>query len=501
MISLSVRSQKGHPSGFSPSKSGHALVIAMNELRGCLEATVDLLPDTLGKLIDIITQESSTLPCLRYIVSDFLLRKVLKKLPGAEAEHTHCKAISCQHGLQLVELSDKMVALLRVLGAHFIIKSACPSRLGTMLPPAEQIYESLYNWFLDHHQPKKWRPTYVTVHQYTWAWAWDTYTSQHSPHWHKLQVNVDFVHRVDLTYGYLRLALLEFGQPLNLILPPIQQTLKHAFNVLGRAFPLRYNFDSTLMPPDDQHLPHLNLLLESIEAIDFISMWQALPDLTTIFCPRLYYLHQGLDALYYHLQADGGVGSSPLEGPHRPIPHYQEFLEAIYSRLLQDPLASRAVPIIYAMFHELPPQTIMLFLQDLVSGEPDRSAAMQGLFGIGIGEGEDGKFISNSLGALLNMGRVKLRPNWNNESGYIDDCMGDAHEYLALSCAKHLESYTYPQVQDHWHTPGRYAREHWSDHLERAKPSDRLFEVLRRVDINRRDIEPVIQWLEASVKY
>ncbi|KAF8868268.1 hypothetical protein BD779DRAFT_1482004 [Infundibulicybe gibba] len=52
--------------------------------------------------------------------------------------------------------------------------------------------------------------------------------------------------------------------------------------------------------------------------------------------------------------------------------------------------------------------------------------------------------VSNSLGVLLNMGRVKL----DNQSSYIDDYTGDAHEYLAFSCATYLVSCSDPSECD-----------------------------------------------------
>ncbi|KAF8872902.1 hypothetical protein BD779DRAFT_318004 [Infundibulicybe gibba] len=58
---------------------GLVLDMAMNNLCDCLKATAGLLSDTLGKFINIVTQESeSTLPCLRYVAFDFLLQDVLK---------------------------------------------------------------------------------------------------------------------------------------------------------------------------------------------------------------------------------------------------------------------------------------------------------------------------------------------------------------------------------------------------------------------------------------
>ncbi|KAF8872910.1 hypothetical protein BD779DRAFT_1571473 [Infundibulicybe gibba] len=70
---------------FSPSKSKISLAMAIGKLRDCLEASAGLFSDTLGKIIDIVNQESeSSPPCLLYVVLDFLSRDVLKDLPGAD---------------------------------------------------------------------------------------------------------------------------------------------------------------------------------------------------------------------------------------------------------------------------------------------------------------------------------------------------------------------------------------------------------------------------------
>ncbi|KAF8871728.1 hypothetical protein BD779DRAFT_441142 [Infundibulicybe gibba] len=213
--------------------------------------------------------------------------------------------------------------------------------------------------------------------------------------------------------------------------------------------------------------------------------------------PRVFYLHHGLDELYYCLQANESFTDPLIHDSHGPVPHYQKFLETLYSRLLQDPLASYAVPIIYAMFTDLTPLTIAQLL-GLIPGELYGSAAMQGLFGADFWEKQEWIRISKSLGVLLKIGRVKLRPSQENKDGHIDERMRDAHEYLAISCARHLSSRTDPEGNTDWDSPSWYARQYWSDHLGRAKPSGRLFEILRCVNINGRDIEPVIRWLEES---
>ncbi|KAF8873730.1 hypothetical protein BD779DRAFT_283223 [Infundibulicybe gibba] len=236
---------------FSPSKSGYSLAMAIDGLRDCLKATADLLFDTLRKLIDIVTQKSESIPpCLLYVILDFLLRNVLNKLPGAEAARERCEIILQWLEPQLVELSDKIFTILRVLGARAVAGygSAPPiplEEVGQLISvpdgglifqqilnlnhddlsvdsssrwrwkPFGQIYKSLYHWLLPRHQPKKQRPSYVAVDRYTWAWAWDTYGSHYSPD----PSGVDFVHYVDLVYGCLQLVLLEFGQPL--CAPPI----------------------------------------------------------------------------------------------------------------------------------------------------------------------------------------------------------------------------------------------------------------------------------------
>ncbi|KAF8872372.1 hypothetical protein BD779DRAFT_1573052 [Infundibulicybe gibba] len=280
---------------------------------------------------------------------------------------------------------------------------------------------------------------------------------------------MDFVHYVDLIYGCLRLLQLEFGQPISPILPLVQQALKSATTLLARACVA------------DRNCEHRPDILELIETVDFPSMLRALPDLTTTFCPKLFCLHRGLDELYSCLRSDGGFADPPLDGPHRPIPRYQEFLEIIYSRLLQDPLASCAVSVIYAVFEisYVSLGGIEEFL-GLTPGELRRSTAMQGLFGPGSFE------FSYSLGMLLKMGRVKLRPSHGYKSAHIDDYMGNAHGCLAFAYTERLNR------------GDSYARDHWSDHLRYAKPSERLFEMLRRVDIRAYDVKAVIQWLEKN---
>ncbi|KAF8872373.1 hypothetical protein BD779DRAFT_1805561 [Infundibulicybe gibba] len=506
---------------FSPGKSGSLLEQAMNELGGCLRATAGLLPATLRKLINVLTQGSrSTPPCLLYIILGFLsgvlqvsIRATLARLstsllhiqefPEAEALYEYCKRFLQQLEPQLVELSDGIITIFRVLGAQTVARyDAYPlpveetswfisvpnlnegpsifQRILNLSPcilsaeslqrwatPIQQIYKSLYHWLLAHYQRKKWCTTHVAVSQYTWTWAWDTYALHYSPN----QSRTDFVHHVDLVYGCLRLVLLDFDQPLNSIPPPIRKTLEHTPELLARA-----------CTNHKLHRPHFDLL-EVIETVDFPAMSRALPDLTTTLLPRFFYLHRGLDELYYHLRAGGF---------YRSIPHYQDFLETVYSRLLQDLLASRAVPVIYAMFARLPSKTIegLLCL--------GRSAAMQGLFGIGFWEGDETLLVSYSLGVLLKMGCVKLQPSPDNESGHIDGYMGDAHEYLAFSCMKHLLSCADPEGKDKRDEIIRYAEEYWSDHLERAKPSIQLFEVLMQVDISSHDAEPVLWGLQKS---
>ncbi|KAF8873378.1 hypothetical protein BD779DRAFT_297962 [Infundibulicybe gibba] len=497
--------------------------MAIRELGNCLKATASLLPETLRKIIDITAQGSeSTPPCLLYVILDFLLRDVLKEITGAEAERKHCEIILERLEPWLVRLSGKIFTILRVFGAlacQWYIpgwdscfpptEPDCPSvELGAghlvwvaigepeifqqtlnlnhddlagerLVEPFMQIYRSLYRWLLAHHPPKKQCPTYVAVHQYTWAWAWDTYASQHPPK----ESGVDFVHNVDLTYACLRLILQEFGQPLNLVPPLVRRMLEHALEFLTSASD--YIYVQHWLPFD---------FLELIEAIDFTSMLRALPDLTTTCCPRLFSLHRGLDALYSHLPSDGHPASPYWPG----IPHYRAFLETVYSRLLQDPLASRVVPIMYGMFEELPSKSTVLLLGGLTPQELYCSGGLQGLFGVGFWEELDSRGgnlrVSNSLGALLKMGRVKLRPSQDNKSGYIDNYMGDAHEHLAFFCIAYLVFRTGPSGESH----DRYANQYWSSHLERAKPSERLFEALRRVDICKYDIESVLQWLEES---
>ncbi|KAF8873734.1 hypothetical protein BD779DRAFT_1568960 [Infundibulicybe gibba] len=117
---------------------------------------------------------------------------------------------------------------------------------------------------------------------------------------------------------------------------------------------------------------------------------------------------------------------------------------------------------------------------------------MQGLFGVSFRAGcQDGSLsISASLGVLLKMGRVKLRPSEGGESGRIDDYMGDTHECLAISCAKYLASSAGSQGKEGRGSASWYAKRYWCDHLKRARLSERLFECYHA--------EPVIRWLEES---
>ncbi|KAF8870272.1 hypothetical protein BD779DRAFT_1681308 [Infundibulicybe gibba] len=503
-------------------KSKYPLTIAVRDLGACLEATrayAGLLPATLGRLISVLAQElKSSLPCLSYSILDFLLRGVLKGFPEADAERKYCETILQQLEPELLGLTGSIFTILRVLGAISAVQTHWGSELLSLpveevgrfigvtngeevfqktlnlsysdlaiapawWQPIEEIHTTLSRWLLAHHQPKPayiWGPKWVAVHQYTWAWAWDTYTSQYFPHAH-----MNLVHHIDFNYGCLRTLILEFHQPSNLIPPLTWRTLEYA--------------SRSLISCTNTHQPWFDFA-EIIEEIDFSSILRVLPDLTAICCPRLCYLHQGLDGLYYRLQANGRFADLPLPGFHRaPMQRYQKFLETIYSRLLQDPLASRVTPVIYATFAPLTPQAITLLL-GLDPGELDHSAAMQGLFGVGPHTLEsDGRLrIPRSLGVLLKMGRVRLQPSQDNENGNIDEWMCYAHEYLAFSCAEHLLSWVNPGGQIDQDDLGRYARQYWSDHLRHAKPSERLLEILRQVEIRRRDIKPVIQWLEES---
>ncbi|KAF8867645.1 hypothetical protein BD779DRAFT_118392 [Infundibulicybe gibba] len=147
------------------------------------------------------------------------------------------------------------------------------------------------------------------------------------------------------------------------------------------------------------------------------------------------------------------------------------------------------------MFARLPPKT-MEELLGLVPGELDHSAVMQGLFGVGFWNGDGSLTVPYSLGVLLEVGHVKLRPSQDNQNEHIGDYMSDAHEYLTFTCAKRVTPCTGPE--DDWGSVGWYANKYWSEHLGCAKPSGRLFETLRRVDIRRHDVELVIDWLEES---
>ncbi|KAF8873388.1 hypothetical protein BD779DRAFT_1570037 [Infundibulicybe gibba] len=123
------------------------------------------------------------------------------------------------------------------------------------------------------------------------------------------------------------------------------------------------------------------------------------------------------------------------------------------------------------------------------------SAAMQGLFGISFLAEDETLTVSKSLGVLLKMGRIRLQTS--QSATHIDDYMHSAHEYLAISCARRLAAREAGPGETVDSDPDWYAK-CWSNHLMRARPSEQLFETLRCVDISRRDIDPVLRWLEAS---
>ncbi|KAF8870675.1 hypothetical protein BD779DRAFT_519365 [Infundibulicybe gibba] len=457
----------------------------------------------------------------------------IQKFPEARILYEWCKTIQKQLEPQLIKVSDSIITIVRVLGVQALAgydlsveetrwlisvpnfsngksdtfqktlglsnHDLVNRRGGTGLPPSCWVHSGLYSWLQTSHQlGKRPRPTCVAVDQYTWAWAWawDTYDFQYGIY------NAHSVHRVDLIYGCLRQLSSEFGQPLSSISLLARRTLEHVPKLLAEIC-INHVFDT----PSARY--KLNLL-EVIEMIGFPSMLQALPDLTTTFCPKLFYLHRGLDELYRYLQPNG-FADPPLEGPHGPIPHYQEFLETIYSRLLQDPLASRAVPVIYAMFAEptrssmeadrgvgrpteldLPREGIEEFL-GLVPGAFSHSTAMRGLFGVGFWKGTERLILSNSLGLLLKMGRVKLRPSRDNQNEHINDYMDDAHELLAFACVKHYASCKLQRCGT-----CQYGNAHWLCHLKHAKPSKRLFDTLGQMRTEPWDAKPVVQWLEKT---
>ncbi|KAF8870681.1 hypothetical protein BD779DRAFT_1680911 [Infundibulicybe gibba] len=492
---------------FSPSKSGGALGLAMRKLKACLKATVSLLPATLEELINVLTQESkSTPPCLLYVILDFLLQDVLKEFPEAEALHKCCKTILQQPKLQLTEFEDSIITIIRVLGAQTVVgyhpdppsieeigwlisvpnltgesdvfqRTLSLSRhdlavdLESRAEPFRQIHNSLCHWLLVHHQPGEWRPRSAHI----------TYSSPIP----RLLSGVDLAHYIDLVYCCLRFVLLEFGQPLSSIPPLIRRMLECASNLLAVA-----------SSHHDRYWPYFNLL-KVIETIDFPSMLRALPDLTTTFCPRLFYLHRGLDGLQCCLQVNEGF-SHPY---HSSIPHYQEFLETVYSRLLQDPFASRVVPAICAMFtgFKLPTKNIEELL-GLVPGAFSCSTAMQGLFGAGFCEGTEELLVPKSLRALLQLGRVKLRPNQDNNSEHIDNCMDDAtNSFLAFSCAKHLASCPSPGGRSCMIC--RYTLNYWSSHLQHTKPPRGLVGTQMRMGVRLPNAQLVVQWLLEAASF
>ncbi|KAF8872273.1 hypothetical protein BD779DRAFT_1573440, partial [Infundibulicybe gibba] len=156
---------------------------------------------------------------------------------------------------------------------------------------------------------------------------------------------------------------------------------------------------------------------------------------------------------------------------------------------MRDLTVSRAIPVIYSTFEVLPAEDMELLL-GLAPGELFRSPAMQGLFGVG-----DGGYLewSRWLPSLLKNGSVKLQHDISNNYD-INDYINNAHEHLAFICLEYVLSCADPQAT----TVGSYAMKYWASHLGHTKPSERLFEPLRRVTIRGDDIEPVIESLKKS---
>ncbi|KAF8872265.1 hypothetical protein BD779DRAFT_1573405 [Infundibulicybe gibba] len=157
---------------------------------------------------------------------------------------------------------------------------------------------------------------------------------------------------------------------------------------------------------------------------------------------------------------------------------------------MRDLTVSRAVLVIYSMFEGLPAKDMEMLL-GLAPGELFRSPAMQGLFGVG----DEGNLeLTTWLPPLLKNGSVKLQHDVSNNHD-INDYIHNAHEHLALTCLQYVLSCADPQAT----TLGSYAMKYWASHLRHTKPSERLFETLRRVTIQRDDIEPVIESLEGGI--
>ncbi|KAF8873729.1 hypothetical protein BD779DRAFT_283178 [Infundibulicybe gibba] len=153
--------------------------------------------------------------------------------------------------------------------------------------------------------------------------------------------------------------------------------------------------------------------------------------------------------------------------------------------------------LIYAMFERLSPEDIELL--GLVPRGLFNSPSMQALFGVGVlqGAGEALK-LSTWLPLSLNSGSVKLYHDIPKNCD-INEHICNAHEHLAIVCVEYILSCTgLIKQSSREETVRSYAMRYWTNHLRHAAHSERLFKTLRRAAIHERDVEHVIEWLEAS---
>ncbi|KAF8873395.1 hypothetical protein BD779DRAFT_1570132 [Infundibulicybe gibba] len=387
-----------------------------------------------------------------------------RELPEADAGRKECENILEGLEPQLTELSDSIFSLVRVLGAIF----------ATWEPPPG-------SW----RQPRIGRQPPFSPEAVGWL--------------------IDYPKTLDLSFLDLDVA----GRPITKVYQALIEWLSShrqlqreggflapaVWNIHG---PPRTLSDYTWAWPWNtcQFLPlnptpllaHqvLKHASESLVTYDISRTTSALPTLNTTCYPRLFYLHRAFDGLFWD------VGLARQMRAH-PLRDHLGFLSTMYSQLLQDPVASRTTPILYA-----------INVACLAPGTLCRSASMQALFGVGVGPEGEGKIrVSSLLPAFLKKGLVEFRRgqpnggiNENNSDDGINKRMRDAHERLAIACSDYLASYA--ESVD-WDDPtALYAMKYRTSHITRAKHSENLFQTLRWINISRYNIEPIIQWFEES---
>ncbi|KAF8872915.1 hypothetical protein BD779DRAFT_318194 [Infundibulicybe gibba] len=509
---------------FSFTAPKSPLITAMAGLANCLRGThasrPELLPATLKKLTIIATQgPRSPLPCLYYSGLCYLLH-VLKGIPESTSLRKKICTIQQQIKPQLTELSGSIFILVRVLGVYSVLFDSPakwlsisfaevdqligvpngldvirqtidldlsphyhdkgPGQFGPWVVPIKLIRQALLRWLIIHQlkvalgraaPPIAWGTTSLhrMVTRYAWAWPWDT--TPLLPNWGN-QNHV--VHHLDVIECCLHTLFLGVTQPINRI-PLGEKGLQFA-SMLIRSYWAMYYYPARIV-----------VFPRVLSRIDFASLLQALPTLNTELYPRLFYLHHAFDT---------GYNINHVHMADRD-PSLRRCFRGIYSLLVQDPIVSHAIAVIYAMFQRLPPRDIEPLL-GLTPGELFNLPAMQALFGVGVLRKDDENLqLPTWLPLCLENGSVKFQHSAPNNYS-INDYISNAHEYLAIACIEYLLSCAVPIKQDgpREETIRLYAMRYWTSHLRHAKHSERLFKTLRRAIIHRDDVEPVIEWLE-----